>query len=147
MRKENARLKSKDEEHERQSAEKTYQISGLRKVIEGLEKEHQLELLQKAQTKVYDMPGVIYFKNISTEEGKNLVLTLKRRNTIIREAIESNRQVSFGSFFIAKHEMKLIPIQISVDINNRRISMSLWEKLPRPSPSVPASSDAASDRF
>jgi hypothetical protein len=97
LREEIVRLKSKIEELERQLAEKTEQISGLRKDNESLEKEHQLELLQKAQTKVYDMHGMINAKNIqkiSIEELQYFELGLKRLNTDIQEAIESNGQVS-----------------------------------------------------
>jgi hypothetical protein len=130
-------------------AEKTEQISGLRKDNESLEKQHQLELLQKAQTKVYDMHGMINAKNIqkiSIEELQYFGLGLKRLNTDIQEAIESNGQVSLGLYATIKHETKLIPV--SVDYNKGRIYVSLRKaKLQKLSPSFPASSDAASVGF
>lgn len=143
LRKENAGLKSKIEELERQLAEKTEQISGLRKDYESLEKKHQLELLQMAQTKVYDMPGIINVKNIqntSINEVKYFELGLKKLNTNIQEDIESNRQVSLRLYATIKHETKLIPVR--VDYNKGRIYVSLWrKKLQIPSPSASVSSD------
>lgn len=151
LKKENTRLNSEKEECERQLAEKTEQISGLRKDNESLKKEHQLELLQKGQTKVSDTHGTISAKNIqkiSIEEGKNFVLALKRRNTVIQEKIESKRKVSLEFYNTAKHETKLIPVIISIDFIKGRVWLSLWEeKLQTPSQSVPASSDAASVGF
>jgi hypothetical protein len=149
LRKENARLNSKNEELEEQLAKKTERESELRKDNECLEKKHQLELLQKAQTKGYDMPGMINAKNIqktSIKEVKYFALGLRRLNTDIQEDIESNRQVSLRLYATIKHETKLIPV--SVDYNKGRIYVSLRKaKLQRPSPSVPASSDASTVRF
>jgi predicted RNase H-like nuclease (RuvC/YqgF family) len=55
--KEIAYLRGKNEELEKQLAEKNKQISELRQ--EDLRKTRQLEYLQELQTKLYDTPGIM----------------------------------------------------------------------------------------
>ena len=54
-----------------------------------------------------------------------------RYGNIIQEAVESGQPVPAGTYMMTKPGTKLIPIRISIDFNERKIKMSIWEKKPQ----------------
>ena len=131
MRKENTRLKSEKEQLERQLAEKTEQISELRKDNEGLQKDRQLEILREIQEKFYNEPGLLNVKElekISEKAGRDIEPILQRYNTIVRNKVESGQPIPLGTYIIIKPSMALMPIRIMIDFDKREIKYSLWEK-------------------
>src|SRR5215207_8720896 len=54
-----------------------------------------------------------------------------RYGNIIQEAVESGQPVPAGIYMMTKPGTKLIPIRISIDFNERKIKMSIWEKKPQ----------------
>ena len=151
FRKENTRLKSKNKELERQLAEKTEQISELRKDNEDLQKDRQLELLREIQEKFYDEPGLLKAKElekINEKAGRDIETTLQRYNTTLGDAAELGLPVPLGTYIITKPDMVLVPVRIMIDFDKIEVKLSLFEKkLLIPSPSVSVSSDAAKIRF
>jgi hypothetical protein len=79
LEKENARLKLEKEELKEHLAEKTEQISELRKDNEGLQQDGQLEIPRENQEKLYDKPGLPKTKKleiISEKADKDFETTL-----------------------------------------------------------------------
>ena len=60
--------------------------------------------------------------------GRNLISLIERYNSIIQDAVEAGQPVPFGTYIMTKPEMKLVPVNITVDFDRRKITMSLWEK-------------------
>jgi flagellar biosynthesis/type III secretory pathway protein FliH len=127
--KEIAYLRGKNEELEKQLAEKNEQISELRQ--EDLRKTRQLEYLQELQTKLYDTPGImIDAKNlgsISIEEGQKHVSTLEKYADIIQKETESGHPLPFGLYTMNKRQKKLVPVGLNINFEARKIKLSLRE--------------------
>jgi hypothetical protein len=154
LRKENARINSKNEEIERQSTQKTERESELKKENDELKKENevlkektQLEMLKEIQERFYDEPGMIKgakLHKVYEEAGKNLVFLIERYNSVLEDAVGKGQPVPVGLYIIAKPDMVFVPVRFTVDFDRRKLNISLWEKkLQIPSPSVSVSSDAS----
>jgi hypothetical protein len=154
LRKENARLNSKNEELERQSTKKTEQESELKKENDELKKENEVlkektrpEMLKEIQERFYDEPGLIKgdeLQAVHEQAGKNLVFHLERCNSVLQDAVDAGLPVPVGLYIIAKPEMVFVPVRFTVDFNDKKLNISLWEKkLQIPSPSVSVSSDTS----
>lgn len=127
--KEIAYLRGKNEELEKQLAEKNEQISELRQ--EDLRKTRQLEYLQELQTKLYDTPGIMIdaknLESISIEEGQKHVSTLEKYADIIQKETESGHRLPFGLYTMNKREKKLVPVGLNINFEARKIKLSLRE--------------------
>jgi hypothetical protein len=147
LRKENARLNSKNEELEEQLAKKTERENELKKEIEVLKEKTQPEMLKEIQERFYDEPGLIKgdkLRKVNIEAGKNLAFQLERCNSVLQDAVDAGQPVPVGLYIIAKPEMVFVPVRFTVDFDRRKLNISLWEKkLQIPSPSVSVSSDAS----
>jgi hypothetical protein len=107
------------------------EIDVLKNDIKVLQEKTAPELLRELQEKFYNEPGLLDAKKlqkVSMEAGKNLMLLVERYNSIIQEAVESGKPVPFGTYIMTKPDMKLVPVNITVDFDRRKITMSLWEK-------------------
>jgi hypothetical protein len=67
-------------------------------------------------------------QKISEKAGRDLETIIQRYNIIIKSAIESGEHVPIGTYVITKPDMKLVPVRIMVDFDQRKIEISLWEK-------------------
>jgi hypothetical protein len=67
-------------------------------------------------------------QKISEKAGRDLETIIQRYNIIIKSAIESGEPVPIGTYVITKPDMKLVPVRIMVDFDQRKIEISLWEK-------------------
>jgi hypothetical protein len=156
LRKENARLNSKNEELEEQLAKKTERESELKKEIEVLTEKTLPQMFHEIQEKFYDEPGLLRgdkLQKVHEEAGKNLVFLLEHYNSVLQEAVEKGQPVPVGLYIIAKPDMVFVPVRFTVDFEKRKLNISLWEKklwekkLQIPSPSDSVSSDASTVRF
>jgi hypothetical protein len=62
------------------------------------------------------------------DAGRNLMSLVDRYNSIIQDAIDGGQPVPFGTYILTRPELKLVPVNITVDFDKRKIKMSLWEK-------------------
>jgi hypothetical protein len=67
-------------------------------------------------------------EKISEEAGRDIETILKKYNGTIQVAVESGQPVPVGTYIIAKPNMKLVPIRITVDFDRRKIELSLWQE-------------------
>ena len=89
------------------------------------------ELLKELQEKFYNEPGILDAKKlqkINMDNGRNLMSLVDRYNNIIQNAVEGGKPVPFGTYILTKPDLKLIPVNITVEFDRRKITMSLWEK-------------------
>jgi hypothetical protein len=108
-----------------------HEIADLKNQVKVLSEKNIPELLKEMQEKFADQKGVLDSKKmqkISMEAGKNLMILVERYNSILQEAVERGKPVPFGTYILTKPELKLVPIRILVDFNNKRIWVELWEK-------------------
>jgi hypothetical protein len=99
LRKENARLNSKNEELEEQLAKKTERESELKKEIEVLTEKTLPQMFHEIQEKFYDEPGLLRgdkLQKVHEEAGKNLVFLLEHYNSVLQEAVEKGQPVPVG---------------------------------------------------
>jgi polyhydroxyalkanoate synthesis regulator phasin len=107
------------------------EIADLKNQVKVLREKNTPELLKEIDEKFADQKGVLDSKKlqkISMEAGKNLIILAERYNSILQEAVERGKPVPFGTYILTKPELKLVPIRIMVDFNNKRIWVELWEK-------------------
>jgi chromosome segregation ATPase len=147
LREENRRLKSEKEELQRQLAEKTEQISELRKDNEGLQKVGELELLRAIQDRFYAGPGLLKeteLEKISEKAGRDIEKTLQHYNTVLGDVAELGLPIPLGTYIITKPDMVLVPVRIMINFDKMEVELSLWKKkLQIPSPSTSVSSNAS----
>ena len=89
------------------------------------------ELLHELQEKFADTPGLLDAKKlekISMEAGKHLVTLMKKYNAILQVAVECGKPVPIGTYIITKPQLKLVPVNILVDFDRRKIQTLLREK-------------------
>jgi hypothetical protein len=126
------RLENRLNESEAERGLLRQEIETLKNDVKVLSEKSTPELLKELQEKFsVDQPGILDAKRlqkVSFEAGKNLMLLVERYNSIIQEAVESGKPVPFGTYIMTKPDMKLVPVNITVDFDRRKITMSLWEK-------------------
>jgi hypothetical protein len=109
-----------------------HEIADLKNQVKVLSEKNTPELLKEIEEKfANDQKGVLDSKKmqkISMEAGRNLVILVGRYNSILQEAVERGKPVPFGTYILTKPELKLVPIRIMVDFNNKRMWVELWEK-------------------
>jgi hypothetical protein len=129
---ERAKMLSKElEEAEVERSMLRHENADLKNQVKVLSEKNIPELLKEMQEKFADQKGVLDSKKlqkISMEAGKNLMILVERYNSILQEAVERGKPVPFGTYILTKPELKLVPIRVMVDFNNKRIWVELWEK-------------------
>ena len=98
---------------------------------EILKEKTKPELLLELQENFYDGSGLLDVKamdKISEEAGRDIETMLKKYNGRIQVAVESGHPVPVGTYLIAKPNMKLVPIRITVDFYKKKIELSLWQE-------------------
>lgn len=132
LREQIARLELHIEELEKQLAEKEEQISRFRKDIDNLKKENLPELFKELQQMFNsDLLGLLYAKElqkISMEEGRDFETMIKHYNIVLKKAAEMGQPVPLGTYIMTKPDMKLVPVRIMIDFNEKNVEISLWEK-------------------
>lgn len=132
LREQIARLELHIEELEKQLAEKEEQISRFRKDIDNLKKENLPELFQELQQMFNsDHLGLLDAKElqkISMEEGRDFETMIKHYNIVLKKAAEMGQPVPLGTYIMTKPDMKLVPVRIMIDFNEKNVEISLWEK-------------------
>lgn len=132
LREQIARLELHIEELEKQLAEKEEQISRFRKDIDNLKKENLPELFQELQQMFNsDHLGLFDAKElqkISMEEGRDFETMIKHYNIVLKKAAEMGQPVPLGTYIMTKPDMKLVPVRIMIDFNEKNVEISLWEK-------------------
>lgn len=132
LREQIARLELHIEELEEQLAEKEEQISRFRKDIDNLKKENLPELFQELQQMFNsDHLGLLDAKElqkISMEEGRDFETMIKHYNIVLKKAAEMGQPVPLGTYIMTKPDMKLVPVRIMIDFNEKNVEISLWEK-------------------
>jgi hypothetical protein len=131
--KERAKMLSKElEEAYSERSMLKHEIADLKNQVKVLREKSTPDLLKEIDEKfANDQKGVLDSKElqkISMEAGKNLIILAERYNSILQEAVERGKPVPFGTYILTKPELKLVPIRIMVDFNNKRIWVELWEK-------------------
>ena len=132
-------VKSNFEKEKRLQKQPTDRTTGERDSLNNeykiLKEKPGQEYFQKFQEKFYNEPDILNAKElqkISMEAGKDLETNFfEGYGNIIQEAVESGKLVPAGTYIMTKPDMILIPIRISIDFNERKIKMSLWEKKPQ----------------
>ena len=113
-------------------AEKEEQISRFRKDIDNLKKENLPELFQELQQMFNsDHLGLLDAKElqkISMEEGRDFETMIKHYNIVLKKAAEMGQPVPLGTYIMTKPDMKLVPVRIMIDFNEKNVEISLWEK-------------------
>lgn len=132
LREQIARLELHIEELEKQLAEKEEQISRFRKDIDNLKKENLPELFQELQQMFNsDHLGLLDAKElqkISMEDGRDFETMIKHFNIVLKKAAEMGQPVPLGTYIMTKPDMKLVPVRIMIDFNEKNVEISLWEK-------------------
>lgn len=132
LREQIARLELHIEELEKQLAEKEEQISRFRKDIDNLKKENLPELFKELQQMFNsDLLGLLDAKElqkISMEEGRDFETMIKHYNIVLKKAAEMGQPVPLGTYIMTKPDMKLVPVRIMIDFNEKNVEISLWEK-------------------
>jgi hypothetical protein len=103
----------------------------LNTTVKVLKEKTTPELLHELQEKFADTPGLLDAKKlekISMEAGKHLVTLMKKYNAILQEAVECGKPVPIGTYIITKPQLKLVPVNILVDFDRRKIQTLLREK-------------------
>ena len=103
----------------------------LNTTVKVLKEKTTPELLHELQEKFADTPGLLDAKKlqkISMEAGKHLVTLMKKYNVILQEAVERGKPVPIGTYIITKPKLKLVPVNILVDFDRRKIQTLLREK-------------------
>jgi hypothetical protein len=130
--KERAKMLSKElEEKEVEHNMLKHEIADLKNQVKVLSEKNTPELLKEIEEKFADQKGILDSKKlqkISMDAGKNLMILVERYNSILQEAVERGKPVPFGTYILTKPELKLVPVRIMVDFNNKRIWIELWEK-------------------
>jgi len=114
---------------ERDDLSKT--VDDLSKTVEVLKEKTQPEMFREIQERFYDEPGLIRgdkLRKVHEEAGKNLVFLLERYNSVLQDAVERGQPVPVGLYIIARPEMVFVPVRFTVDFNNKKLNISLWEK-------------------
>ena len=129
--KERAKMLSKElEEAEVERNLLKRENADLKNQVKTLSEKNIPDLLKEMQEKFADQKGVLDSKKlqkISMKAGKNLMILVERYNSILQEAVERGKPVPFGTYILTKPELKLVPIRVMVDFNNKRIWVELWE--------------------
>jgi hypothetical protein len=89
-------------------AEKTEQISELRKDNEGSQKDKELEIFREIQEKSYDEPRLLNaeeIEKISIKACRDIEMILQRYNTVVRNEVESGQPIPLGAYIIIKPSM------------------------------------------
>lgn len=132
LREQIARLELHIEELEKQLAEKEEQISRFRKDIDNLKKENLPELFKELQQMFNsDLLGLLDAKElqkISMEEGRDFETMIKHYNIVLKKVAEMGQPVPLGTYIMTKPDMKLVPVRIMIDFNEKNVEISLWEK-------------------
>lgn len=141
------KLNLRNEELQRQLAEKIEQIGELRKDNEGLQKVGQHELLRAIQERFYAGPELLKGKElekISEKVGRDIEKTLQHYNTVLGDVAKLGLPIPLGTYIITKPDMVLVPVRIMINFDKMEVELSLWKKkLQIPSPSTSVSSDAS----
>jgi hypothetical protein len=53
---------------------------------------------------------------------------IKPYNIILEKAAEMGQPVPLGTYIMTKPDMKLVPVRIMIDFNNKNVEISLWKK-------------------
>ena len=53
---------------------------------------------------------------------------IKHYNIVLKKAAEMGQPVPLGTYIMTKPDMKLVPVRIMIDFNEKNVEISLWEK-------------------
>lgn len=62
------------------------------------------------------------------EEGRDFETMIKHYNIVLKKVAEMGQPVPLGTYIMTKADMKLVPVRIMIDFNEKNVEISLWEK-------------------